>query len=75
MSAKDQPQAFKPLRQTAALLGVPLTWLRAEIRVGRFPYLKIGRRIFLDTDEARRILVDRARQTTMPTDQDTEGRP
>lgn len=50
-----------PLRRAAALLGLPVKWLRREADGGRLPCLRVGRRRLFDIEVVRRALDDRAR--------------
>ncbi|MCK6484912.1 MAG: helix-turn-helix domain-containing protein [Phycisphaerae bacterium] len=41
-------------------LKLPRTWLAAEARGGRIPFLKVGRRLRFNPDAVRRVLAERA---------------
>ena len=43
-------------------LGVPMAWLRAEVKAGQLPHLRVGRRYFVEVDEVRKALSERTRQ-------------
>lgn len=60
MSSTQDLEKFQAVHVTAARLGVPAAWLRAEIEAGRIPYLKAGRQILLHTDTVRNVLLERA---------------
>jgi hypothetical protein len=51
--------SFVRLRELARLLGLPITWLRAEAAVGRIPSILAGRRRVFDPDAVRRALAER----------------
>ena len=40
--------------------GVPIAWLRTEVREGRIPSLRVGRRRLLNAAAVRQLLLDRA---------------
>jgi hypothetical protein len=61
-AAADPPKLI-PLRAMARRLGVPATWLRAEVDAGRVPALVAGRAYVCDPEAVERALLDRARQT------------
>ena len=52
-------------------LGVSLRWLEAEVRAGRVPCLRIGRRMVFSAEAVEAVLLDRARQ--IPKCGDAEG--
>jgi len=49
-----------PLASTARRLGLPVSWLRAEVLAGRLPCLRVGRRIFFNPAAVRAALAERA---------------
>jgi hypothetical protein len=51
-----------PLNQTARLLFVPASWLRAEADAGRVPCLRAGSAYLFDVETVERLLLDRARR-------------
>ena len=54
MSAARQPNAHRQLRsvaQEAERIGVSPSWLYGEIRVHRFPHVRLGQRVLLDPNE------------------------
>lgn len=58
--AHDLPKpAFVSLRVAAVRLGVPASWLRAEVKSGRLPALVIGRRVLVDVEVLRGVLTKR----------------
>lgn len=58
-NATHTPETFLPLRRTAARLGVPAAWLRAEVEAGRVPHLRVGRRVMLNPQAVERVLLAR----------------
>ncbi|MFO0840681.1 MAG: DNA-binding protein [Phycisphaerae bacterium] len=60
MSTAIDPEVFLSLRRTAARLGVPASWLRAEALAGRVPHLRAGRRLLFNPTAVEGILLDRA---------------
>jgi hypothetical protein len=60
MTTTPIPESFLPLRSTAARLGVPAKWLRAEAMAERVPYLRVGRRLLFDVAVVRAALLGRA---------------
>jgi hypothetical protein len=61
MIVAHQIETFVPLRQTAAHLGVPASWLRAEAEAGRVPHLKTGRQVLFHPPTVEQALLDRAK--------------
>ena len=56
-------QPIMTTRRAALVLGIPRSWLEAEITEGRLPHLRVGRkrtRIVVDVEHLRRALQDRA---------------
>ena len=51
---------FVPLRHAAAVLGVPLSWLRREACEGRVPAVRTGRQWLIHLERARETLTRRA---------------
>jgi excisionase family DNA binding protein len=39
----DEPRRLLDAREAAALLNVPVSWVRQETRAGRIPHVKLGR--------------------------------
>ena len=66
MLTEQPPEAFISLRRTAARLGVPIAWLKAEAEAGEVPHLKVGRRLLFRSDEVERVLLERARSNVNP---------
>lgn len=62
MSTAQNPELFLPLRRTAARLGVPAAWLRAEALAARVPYLRVGRRLLFNPAAVEAVLLNRAAQ-------------
>ncbi len=52
---------FVPIRQAAAELGVPLSWLRAEAEASHVPALLAGRQWLVNLQQTKRVLCRRAR--------------
>ena len=57
----DASSRLIPLRSMARRLGVPATWLRAEVDAGRVPALVAGRAYVCDSEAVEQALLDRAR--------------
>ena len=53
-------QTFIPIRRAAALLGVPVAWLRREAEAGRVPAVRAGTRWLVHLDRAQTVLTERA---------------
>lgn len=49
------------LRTAARDLGVPATWLKAEVERGAIPCLRAGTKLLFDLQLVRRLLLERAR--------------
>jgi hypothetical protein len=64
MSDDVRREPFQPLRATAARIGVPSAWLRAEAKAGRVPHLPAGRELLFDVDQVARVLRERTAQAT-----------
>jgi len=56
----DAHKPFASVERIAANLGVPETWLRAEVASGRIPHLKAGRKLLLNREVVERVLLARA---------------
>ncbi len=50
------------IHEVAADLGLPVKWLRAQVRSGAVPSLKAGRRTLLCADAVERALLERAQK-------------
>lgn len=59
-NTEAHPEFFLPLRQVAARLGVPATWLQAEAEANRVPHLRIGKRLLLNQQTVEQALLDLA---------------
>jgi len=59
----EDAKLFIPLHRMAATAGVPEEWLRAEIRAGRIPSLRIGRRILCNRELVQNELLRLAKQS------------
>ena len=46
---------------------VPAKWLRAEADAGRIPHLRAGSVLLFDPDVVERIVLDRLREASSPT--------
>lgn len=55
-----------PLRTMARRLGVPATWLRAEVDAGRVPALVAGRAYLCNPEAVEGALYDRAVSLAAP---------
>lgn len=53
---------FQSITRTAARLGLPEGWLRREVKAGRVPHLRAGRRLLLDPEQVARVLHERTHQ-------------
>lgn len=51
----DEPR-YTSMRRTAAILGLPLEWLRREADSGRVPCVRAGRRRLFDVQAVRSAL-------------------
>lgn len=51
---------FVPIRQAAADLGVPITWLEREAQDGRIPAIRAGKRWLVHLERARVKLAESA---------------
>lgn len=60
MSTTPNSESFLSLHRTAARLGVPAAWLRAEALAGRIPYLRAGRRFLFNPPAVEAALLLRA---------------
>jgi hypothetical protein len=61
---KRTDETFLPLHSTAARLGVPIAWLRAEADANRVPVLRAGRRLLFNPEVVKAVLLARAGQST-----------
>ena len=62
MSERESKTVFVPVQRAAAILGVPRSWLRAEVKAGRVPAVRTGRRIMIHIERAAAVLAERASQ-------------
>lgn len=46
------------LRETAHLLGVPISWLEREADAGRIPFLRVGKKRMFDLEVLRSTLAE-----------------
>ena len=65
---RDVSLGFVSTSVAASRLGVPVSWLRAEIRAHRVPALVAGHRIVVHLPTAEQVLVERCRQTSTVTE-------
>ncbi|MGD0464869.1 MAG: hypothetical protein ABSB74_20485 [Tepidisphaeraceae bacterium] len=56
----EKQKTFQPLRRAAMRLGLPPSWLRAEVIAGRIPALRVGKKILVNPEAVERVLLDRA---------------
>lgn len=61
MSNNSNERPLK-LSEMARLLGVSVTWLRAEADRGAFPHVKADRGMLFDRATVERLLIDRAKR-------------
>jgi hypothetical protein len=59
-----ETKSFIPIDVLATKLAIPQTWLRTEADAARIPCLKIGRRRLFDLDTVRRVLTERAAESS-----------
>jgi excisionase family DNA binding protein len=52
----DDHSALLTARQVAAMFGVPETWPREQARLGRLPFVRIGRYVRFDPEAVRQHL-------------------
>ena len=64
MSTTKPQVKFVSLRQAAASLGVPFSWLESEAKAGRIPHLKPGRRLLFNIEAVAEALLERAEAVT-----------
>ena len=55
-----ETSSFLPVGPAAALLGVPVKWLRREADAGRVPCLRAGDRVLFNIRAAEQALLERA---------------
>jgi excisionase family DNA binding protein len=61
-SASDDEAGLLHAPQLAKHLGVPESWVREQARLGRLPYVRLGRYMRFRLEEVERYLADRANQ-------------
>lgn len=61
-------QNERPLKlaEMARLLGVSVTWLRAEAERGALPHVKTDRGMLFDRATVERLLIERAKREGVP---------
>ncbi len=62
MTSDTETSSFLPVGPAAAILGVPVAWLRREAEAGRVPHLKAGDRMLFNPKATERALIERAGQ-------------
>ncbi len=58
-----KPEVFVPIFQAASRLGVPTPWLITEVKEGRLPSLRVGRRWLVNLEMLEEALLKRARES------------
>ncbi len=56
-------EVFVPIFQAASRLGVPTPWLIAEVKEGRLPSLRVGKRWLVNLEMLEEALLKRARES------------
>ena len=52
----SKPRHLRSVAAEAERIGVSSSWLYGEIRVGRFPHIRLGNRVLLDPNEVDHFL-------------------
>ena len=61
----ETPEIFVSVRNGATELGLPAAWLKSEAEADRIPCLRVGRRLFVNTDAVASALMQRTKSCAM----------
>lgn len=64
-SVKRDRTSFVPITTLAYHTGLSASWLRAEARANRIPYIQMGRRWMFNIDAVEQSLLERAGTVTV----------